>query len=143
MLAVKVIADEKVIGAKVLRAKQDDTAESPLRNSFSISQGISKYYVGPKSSDFQSSCMMEVCFTDQIHQIKEAVDSQLILIICSLCFDENQVQQQNAFAVLMQSGNRLLDLVKITGKDEREANGLLDYFGNCNIAFLNNEKQSF
>ena len=73
MLAVKVIADEKVIGTNVLGARQDDTAGSVLRNSFSISQDISKCYVGPKSSYFQIAGMMEVCSTDQIHQVKKAV----------------------------------------------------------------------
>ena len=45
MLAVKVIYNEKVIGAKVLRVKNGDSADSVLVNSLNISKEISKCYV--------------------------------------------------------------------------------------------------
>ena len=70
MLAVKVIYNEKVIRAKVLRVKNGDSADSVLVNLLNISKEISKCYVGPKSSDFELSRIIEIGSTDEIYHIK-------------------------------------------------------------------------
>ena len=145
MLAVKVIEDNKVVAAKVIHSKQDDTAHEIPLDHFHKKNLIEKCFVGLKTCAFPISKMIEIKSTDKFTMIQKAVNFDQLVIICTNNSAANQIPPKDAFAILLKSGSRVIKMQKIPEKDGRDSvyNMLVDYFQSKQVEFTECEGKIF